>query len=637
MSASGAWQQTSGSGSNDSHTWQTSSQWGTYSHVVNGVTLAGTFSQSGSVDDRSHFSSSGSASSNGQWIPSGSGSDTLVTSASDSFSGSGNATGTLTPTSGVSWVSTGTQTEEESASASANHTTYFSLLPAGSSGAASGVYTWQATSGSGSTWGGQSTFGQYSGGGQYTAYSGGYAGGGSIQGTFSQAQSNTQSWNFNTKDAYQPATSTSPGYWQASSTGSSGTTVDSGGSSFYYSGGGVYGGSQGAPTGTLSQSGSGSETFSYTKNYGVDSSGNWYAASGSGGGASGSGWTYSSYDGTIPFAPTLPAAVVSATGYSSALSGTDQQSGSNNTSYNFQTAAFFNGIDWSETGEKTSSGSGGTSDVLSAEASSLTFTTPFGSASGSASMSGQSTTSYSYHEQAFLDGNGTWQNLFSASAGAGGASGCGSGTFTASGSTSWSLSGSGGYNTTSLYGNAASGSMSVSGSGSDSYSYTENFTFTPSGQWLAASGAGSSSGSGSVTAGYSASGGYSALDPAMSAPYGTAPGTAEIAANLANDWSGSVSASGSATQSYGYSTTSNYSPASGWVTTGNASATSTGLASCSFSGSTPFTTTGGQFGSVSGTASGSGSASSSYSYTETETMSSAHGASPRARAARRAA
>ena len=199
-----------------------------------------------------------------------------------------------------SWVSTGTQTEEESASAGANHTTYFSLLPAGSSGAASGVYTWQATSGSGSTWGGQSTFGQYSGGGQYTAYSGGYAGGGSIQGTFSQAQSNTQSWNFNTKDAYQPATSTSPGYWQASSTGSSGTTVDSGGSSFYYSGGGVYGGSQAAPTGTLSQSGSGSETFSYTKNYGVDSSGNWHAASGSGGGASGSGWTYSSYYGTIP-------------------------------------------------------------------------------------------------------------------------------------------------------------------------------------------------------------------------------------------------------------------------------------------------------------------------------------------------
>ena len=34
-------------------------------------------------------------------------------------------------------------------------------------------------------------------------------------------------------------------------------------------------------------------------------------------------------------------------------------------------------------------------------------------------------------EQAFLDGNGTWQPLFSASGGAGGGSGCGSGTLSA--------------------------------------------------------------------------------------------------------------------------------------------------------------------------------------------------------------
>ena len=176
--------------------------------MVNGVALSGTFSQSGSVDDRSHFSSSGSASSNGQWIPSGSGSDTLVTSASDSFTGNGSATGVLSLSSGAGWVSSGTQTETESGSAGANHTTYFSLQPAGTSGAASGIYTWQATSGAGCTWGGQSAFGQYSGGGQYAAYSGNASSGGSIQGTFSQSQSNTQLWNFNTKDNYQPATST---------------------------------------------------------------------------------------------------------------------------------------------------------------------------------------------------------------------------------------------------------------------------------------------------------------------------------------------------------------------------------------------------------------------------------------------
>ena len=378
LSASGAWQQTSGSGSNDSHTWQSSSQWGSYSHVVNGVTLSGTFSQSGSVDDRSHFSSSGSASSSGQWIPTGSGSDTLVTSASDTFSGSGSATGVLSPSSGVSWVSSGTQTEQEVASANASHTTYFSLLQlpstagggAGGGGAASGIpaaqgYGWQATSGNGTTLGGGTTFAQYSGSGQYTVYSG-YADG-SIQGSFSQAQSNTQSWSFNTNDNFQPATSTSPGFWQASGTGSSGTTVDSGGSSFYYSGSGTYGYPGEGAYGTLSQSGSGNETFSYTKNYSIGSGGNWQVlpspvggGSGgegvTGGGASGSGWTFASYNGQ------MPCSGGSGGVYNASLTATDYQSGSNSTSYSFQTVAAFNGVDWGEVGSKGTTGSGQTND-----------------------------------------------------------------------------------------------------------------------------------------------------------------------------------------------------------------------------------------------------------------------------------
>ena len=48
-------------GSDNSHTWQSSSQSGTYSHVVNGVTLAGSFSQSASQDDTSSYTTGGSA------------------------------------------------------------------------------------------------------------------------------------------------------------------------------------------------------------------------------------------------------------------------------------------------------------------------------------------------------------------------------------------------------------------------------------------------------------------------------------------------------------------------------------------------------------------------------------------------
>ena len=164
-----------------------------------------------------------------------------MTSSGNSFSGSGSAVG-VPPLGGLGtdWVSVGTQRESESASGGANHTTYFSLQPAGSSGAASGVYTWQATSGSGTTTGGETTFAGYTGAGQYTDYSGnGGTVGGAIQGTFTQAQSNTTSWNFNTHDSYTPGATARAGSWRA--TGGSGTTVDSGGSSFSYLGSGFYG------------------------------------------------------------------------------------------------------------------------------------------------------------------------------------------------------------------------------------------------------------------------------------------------------------------------------------------------------------------------------------------------------------
>jgi hypothetical protein len=127
-------------------------------------------------------------------------------------------------------------------------TTLYSASGGGSSG------------GSGTTSGGQSTLVGYSGAGNYTSYSGdtspnewGAMHGGSIEGSFSQSQSNTVSLSYSTNASYTPATSTAPGYW--STTSGTGETSNSGGSSFSYSGSGSYGGGGCGPSGTMSQSG----------------------------------------------------------------------------------------------------------------------------------------------------------------------------------------------------------------------------------------------------------------------------------------------------------------------------------------------------------------------------------------------
>ena len=183
------------------------------------------------------------------------------------------------------------------------------------------------------------------------------SGSASLTGTFSQSQGETTSWSYNAAETYQPpSTSGGEGSWQATS--SSGSTVDSGGGSFSYLGGGSYGGNSGN---VLDQSGWGSESFSYRKNYSIDSGGNWQVGSGSGG-ASGSGATFSSY---------------------TASGGT--ASGSNNTSYSFGTTATYNGGGWTEGGNKPRP-------------------------AAALRLRAGATSSYSYTEQAALDANGTWQN-----------------------------------------------------------------------------------------------------------------------------------------------------------------------------------------------------------------------------------
>ncbi len=271
-------------------------------------------------------------------------------------------------------------------------------------------------------------------------------------------------------------------------------------------------------------------------------------------------------------------------------------------------------------GDKTSSGSGETSDAFSLQDDNLTLTTPFGSTGGSASMTGTGTTSYSYTERAFLDQNGTWQVGSGSGSSGGSGSGDGSGSFTASGSQNWSLSGAGAsdYQTT-VYGNPDSGTLNANGSGADSYQYTQYYKFRPDGQWLPASGSGGSSGSGSVTWGYAVSGGYSSVDPAWLRASGSVP----AAITLGTDWSGTTAASAGNTASYGYTTNSVFSGGA-WQSSGSASATSSGWTSSSFSASSPFNASyddgQGNAMSLSGTASGSGNDDTGFSYTETASL-----------------
>ncbi len=338
----------------------------------------------------------------------------------------------------------------------------------------------------------------------------------------------------------------------------------------------------------------------------------------------------------------MPAFPTAAAGPSTnLLSGTDDQLGNNDTSYSFQTYAAFNGIDWSETGEKIATGSGGTTDAFSASASGLTFSPPSETGpymngvtvpGGSASVTGTSSTSYNYTQYAYLDDNGVWQNAATP------ASDVTSGVdyFGASGTTNWSLSGSGPVGTyqfgpdtsNALYGNSGSGTTSASGSGSDTYNYQEFFSFSPAlGVWTPTGGSGSASGNGSATFGYSAVGGYSGIDPTWAYDESGYNEGARQITDLGNDWSGTVSSSGSATVGYGYSTNSTFSTTTGqWTTSGSASATASGSMSTSFSASSPFAASSndgnGNTFSISGLVTGGGSDWASYNYTETQPLSS---------------
>ena len=627
--------------------WQSSSQSGTYSHVVNGVTLAGSFSQSASLDDRSRYTTGGGVGASG-WVPTGSGSDVLATSAGNSFSGSGSAVG-VPPLGGTfsDWVSTGTQSEQE-AQARARTTPHSSrsrspppgraIRPPRPLGEGQGVRViGRPPAATGRPRAAKPPSPDDSGAGQYTAYSGTGVYGGSIQGAFSQSQGESTSWGFSTDDALQLALTSagggnsvpSPsgrgaggeGYWQAVT--GTGTTVVSGGDGFSYSGTGNYAGSDGA-SGTMGQNGGASESFSYTKDYAIDGSGNWQVASDPGGnGASGSGWTFSSYSGTVPFRPPCPPSPPTRSSGgtrspSAAPSSRPAATAPPTASRPPPPSTASTGARWARRPPPAAAARATPSSsswIATIRSSPRTSDRP----AAAWSCTHSNATSYGYTEQAYLNDNGTWQNLPSPS---GGGAGGTSNWFAAAGSQTWELVG---YGDATVYGNALSGALNVSGGGTDSYAYSLYFNYSPSGTWQAAGGAGNAWGSGSVAWGYSGGGSFSALESSSANTY-IGAGASGTAAAVADAWRGWVAGSGSDGESFSYYTSSTYSPAGGWTNGGGASYWAWGSTSSTFSASSPYALAAfngaGGTGSLSGTVSGSGFDQSSYSFSQSAAMSS---------------
>ena len=375
----------------------------------------------------------------------------------------------------------------------------------------------------------------------------------------------------------------------------------------------------------MDQSGGGNESFSYPKNYSIGplrrgGVGTWQVQSGSGGGASGSGWTFASYpSGSATshswggyFSPsftqdpeyyfgtplTISADILSDTPTLVSV----QPRAFTTTSYSFQTYADFNGIDWSETGEKVSSGTAGTMNAFSYGASGLGFAAPSLTgdvagitptiANGSVAVNGASFTYSGTTQYAYLDDNGVWQAASSPSSN--------TAYFGVGQTTNWSVSGSGALSPSNAeaYGNGISGTANVSGSGTDMYDYRQYYSYSSAdgGEWTpTGSGDGYADGSGSVTFSYSGGGAYSTIDSNWEwspsdtdSPAGTAQTAAWLGQTQNGSWSGSVLASGDATQSYGYSTDSTYTSADGWTSTGTTSASVGGSMSASFLAGSPF-------------------------------------------------
>ena len=554
---------------------------GEYSYTASGgETISGSFTESGS-DHTSYSYKTDAACMAGVWTETGSGHQRQSGSSDYSYSGSGSATRLW-----EDWTSSGTSYESGSDRSDYDYTTYYQLDDDGAWQAASGISdsngAWQESSGSSSGSGKTHSWYISASDASYNST----ANGGSLSGSFHQEQHDYTSYDYLTDSTYEDGAWSSTGNGSETSSGSSDYSYSGSGS---YTGGGFYTGSGTAAynTGSLNENGSASDSYSYTKLYEINDDGNWEVLSGTGD-SEGDGSTHSSYSCSATYS-------VPVTG--GTLNGSAHESGSDHTSYEFETSATYNtdfGL-WIETGTKTASSSGGSSEDYS------------GSGAGSGSINGQTvsgtwsedhtdTTSYDSTKHYDLDDFGSWRVS------------SGSGTASGSGSAKSEFAVVNQFAYSDYHETIGGTSRSADGSRS-SYHYDENYRLSSGDVWLAGSGSADTSEVTYSKSSYSVSGSYSSNYYSPYSSQGNYTSGTVI---------GSLQASGYDVVSQEYKTTSRCSNGAWTDTSVTAFTIAEGAAEFSYAGSGAYSGWFGTYssGTINGTIHENGIADSAYHYNE---------------------
>ncbi len=527
--------------------------------------MRGDFAESGSEDSSYNYNLNGTAI-GGVW--SYSGSQTNTSGGQSLFSA--HASGKV-DSSWNNYSATGTRSENCNADDSYSFSLYYKA------NAANG--DWESSGGTGFSAGGGYRYQTLSASGDYSA-SGNYYNS-KIAGKFSFGSGSGYSYSYDTDSSY------SDGEW---TTSGSGTESLYGSSRSDYSGSGSYTRSNwrgdGTTTGTLAESGHAGETYSYVKNYDIESDGSWRETNGTGG-SSGSGFTYSQYSGEGDYSSTV---------YGSSCEGAVTENGWEGSSYSFKTEAKFNNGYWKESGSKTASGSG--HSWRDFDGTGAFSNSQLGSGfdlNGTVDENGWDETNFISKKEYALDLNGDWQ------AASGSATASGSGLMHAS------YSASGAFSSMSVYYGEAQGNASASGFDDSSYNYSENYSLNiTTDTWCGASGSGGTSGSGETHWSYVGSGSMTV-------------NRYDIPVNGYQNyyWNGlsvpsNFTASGKDDSSYEYETTATCYRGN-WSQSGSRAATASGSSSGSYSGTKSYTVAG--WSGITGTMSASGDSSDSYYYT----------------------
>ena len=449
----GDWKDTGGSGA-DSGSGKTHYDYtgsGSYDDLPN-VTMSGSQNENGSDDTSYNFSITSTDSGNGNWSYRGTQTETDSGKSHYDYTGSG----TYTDSTGDGSIS-GSQNESGQDDETYGYTTHYSLVAG----------DWQDTGGSGTDSGSGKTHYDYTGSGSYDD-----SPDITMSGSQNENGSDDTSYNFS-------ITSTDLGNGNWSDRGTQ-TETDSGNSHSSYTGSGTYTDStgDGSISGSQNESGQDDETYGYTTHYSLVA-GDWMDMSGSGA-DSGSGKTHYSYDGSGSYDDSLP---------DDTMSGTQDESGADDMSYQFSITSTDSGGAWSDTGGQIETDSGNSHSSYTGSGSFTDATI-----SGTQNENGRDDSSYNY-TTIYVLVCGNWQDA------------CGFGTDSGSGMTHYDYSGSGAY--TDCVGSATvSGSVQESGHDNTSYKFNSQSIDTL-GAWVDSSGSETDSASGGSNDSYSGSGTYS--------------------------------------------------------------------------------------------------------------------------------